>query len=137
MSTRFVMVCVAALLGAAGFAGAEPDIRYGEWEFTTTFQIPMMPAPMTTTNRQCLTKETMQPEPPPDQRCSKQEIKVEGNTVRWEMECTTEGGTSRGVGEMVYAGDTAEGEMRFTVDVNGQPMTMEYDMKGRRIGDCS
>ena len=59
------------LIAALSAWSAEPDIKEGEWEMTTTVEGGMMPQPMTFTTKQCLTKENylLQTSPEGTQSC--------------------------------------------------------------------
>jgi hypothetical protein len=129
---------LALMVGIAAWS-AEPDIKYGEWEITTTMEGGMMPQPMTFTTRQCLTKENYLPQGSPEgkQPCTVKQMSVKGSTVQWAMECPDEaGGTVSGQGEITYRETSYEGMMRMTMQMEGRPVTMTQRLQGRRLGEC-
>lgn len=118
---------------------AEPDIRYGEWEITTTVEGGMMPQPMAFTTTQCLTKENYlhRSSPGGKESCTIKQVSVRGNTVSWTVECPgEEGGKVSGQGEITYRDTSYEGAMRITMQVEGRPVAMTQRMRGRRLGEC-
>ena len=118
---------------------AEPDIKQGEWEMTTTVEGGMMPQPMTFTTRQCLTKENylLQTSPEGTQSCKVKNTSVKGNTVSWTVDCPSgERGPISGQGEITYRDTSYEGTMRITMQMEGRPATITQKLRGRYIGEC-
>jgi hypothetical protein len=133
-----IILAMGLMVGIAAWS-AEPDIKYGEWEISTTMEGGMMPQPMTFTTRQCLTKENYLPQSSPEEKqpCTVKQMSVKGNTVAWAMECPDEsGGKVSGQGEITYRGTSYEGTMRMMMQMEGRPVTMTHRMRGRRIGEC-
>jgi hypothetical protein len=138
MNSRRVVIAAVlmVLLGAAG-AAAEPDFREGLWEITAEVSMPGMPMRMPPSTRtQCLTKEDMVPAAPSgDQQCTVRNVKVQGNTVSYDLSCSAPGNEMQGHGEVTYAGETLQGKMQMRMPTQGNlPMTSTY--KGRRLGPC-
>lgn len=115
--------------------GAEPNIKYGQWE--TTIETEMVGIPMkqpAVTHTQCLTKETLVPDnSPPNSECKMVEKKILGNTATWRMECDGDQGPAEMTGKITYAGDTFEG----TIKINTQGVTMIQTLSGKYLGDCN
>ena len=118
------------------FAGSVPDMQEGEWEITSKMEVPGMPMEMPPMKHiQCLTKEDFVPQSSqPDQECEFFEVNVTGNTVTWTMQCNNQDGEMKGVGKMIYSGNSFEGTIKITLSPGNMEMT-NY-IKGHHIGDC-
>jgi hypothetical protein len=68
--------------------------------------------------------------------CTFKNASVVGNTMKWKVECPNPMGTAAGDGQFTSAGATANGRMRLTMRLNGQPMAFETRWNGKRVGDC-
>lgn len=121
----------------AFLAFAQPDIREGMWEITTQLEMPGMPMQMpAVTYTQCLTQNDLIPQDPrPDQECETIDYKIDGNTVTYKIECSSQGTQIRGQGSATYHGDTMSGSMKMTI--SGQErMEMSYEYSGLWVGEC-
>lgn len=135
------MVTLIGILLITSLSIAGPNMQPGQWEITTTIEMPGMPMkmpPMTTT--QCLTKDNLVPKQPSrpgvNQPCEITNSGVNGDTVSWNMRCADEGKTE-GHGEITYHGDTFEGVIKMISGISGKGrMQMTLHMKGKRIGEC-
>ena len=84
----------------------------------------------------CVTKEEAEnpenavPRGRQDSACKLSDVKVEGHTVSWKMNCAER--QMSGEGKATYEGDTYTGEMH--VKSADHEMTMKYT--GKRLGDC-
>jgi len=118
------------------FAGSVPDMQEGKWEITSKMEVPGMPMEMPSVkNTQCLTKEDFVPQSSqPGQDCKFSQVNVTGNTVTWTMLCNSQGDEMKGVGEMIYRGNSFEGTIKMTSSQSNMEMTNH--IKGHRIGDC-
>ncbi|MCG6972162.1 MAG: DUF3617 domain-containing protein [Desulfobacterales bacterium] len=118
------------------FAGSVPDMQEGKWEITSKMEVPGMPMEMPPVkNTQCLTKEDFVPQSSqPGQDCKFSQVSVTGNTVKWTMLCNSQGDEMKGVGEMIYRGNSFEGTIKMTSSQGNMEMTNH--IKGRHIGDC-
>jgi hypothetical protein len=132
------MLLPGLLLGlflAGGVAAGGVDMQDGQWEITTTIDMPGMPMrmpPMTMT--QCITQQDLiPPNEQPDSECEVTSNQINGNTVTWSIVCSGEGGNTRGDGQITYHGDRFEGSMKMSMP---EGMTMTNRMSGRRIGPC-
>ncbi len=135
---RFSPLLLASLF-IVGASVAQAEIRTGQWETTITSEVegmPFSPPPMTISD--CVTEDDLVPGvEPQDQNCDVLEREIDGNRVNWRIDCTQEGINTRGSGELIYQGDTYQGEM--TVHMTGGPMgelTMKQTLEGRRLGEC-
>jgi hypothetical protein len=75
---------------AAKSAQEAPNMQEGQWEITTSFEMPGMPAGMAKphTITTCLSRKDYVPQDKKQQTdCTMQDTKVEGNTVTWAVVC--------------------------------------------------
>ncbi|MBN2107543.1 MAG: DUF3617 family protein [Deltaproteobacteria bacterium] len=132
-----ILSLVFILLSAPGLAAAEPNMQEGQWEITTTVDMPGMPAAMPAMKHtQCITKNDLVPRSQTQQQnqeCTVTDTKTSGNTVTWAMKCKTGGSDMTGKGSITYSGDTFDGT--FNMNMQGG-MKMTQKMKGRRLGAC-
>jgi hypothetical protein len=129
--------CTAPLVATAG----GPQVRPGQWEFTTTASGPFLPQPKRETETRCIRDENIDPvkEMTKTSHCTVGEQTVTGTTVTWTMTCRAEasGPSMTGSGRITAEGTTLEGEMTNTIDMNGQAQAfMKMVWTGRRLGDC-
>ena len=132
---------VAALIilltvSSISFAGSKPNMREGLWEITSKTEMAGMPVEMLpVTFTQCLTEKDLVPQnSQPDQQCKITDVKVNGNTVSWAIQCETQGNEMKGAGKITYNGDSFEGTI--TISMPQANVNMISHMSGRRIGDC-
>lgn len=133
-------IAIALWCGAA-FA-TEVKVHEGEWEITmeTAMEgLPIAMPPMTTTMTQCVTKDDLVPKSADkNQECVVKEQKISGNKVAWKVVCEGKDGRSEGEGQVTYAGDSYKGNMKMKVtSKDGQTMTANAALKGRRLGACT
>lgn len=117
------------------FAGSVPNMKAGLWEITVKTEMPGMEMPPMK-RTQCLTKKDFVPQGPqqPGQECTVTDVKVDGNTVTWSLECTTPGGKMKGKGTTTYSGDSFKGTMIMLMPPTNMKITTH--MSGKRIGEC-
>lgn len=114
-------------------------IEPGKWEMTTTFNMAMLTQPRVTTTTECMEESEISPENMTDEMdsgCTYEARVVEGNTMKWSMNCEAETGSSRGEWEATSHGDTLTGSGKIEVEVQGQAMEMLMSWEGRHVGDC-
>ena len=118
-------------------ATADYDINEGLWEMTVKVEIEGMPMTMAPiTNTQCITKDMMVPKSGQQgQECEITNQKTVGNTLTYDIECSSPGGSMKGHGEATYTGDTMTGTMEANMPCQGD-MKMITKMSGKRIGPC-
>jgi hypothetical protein len=128
-----------SLVSTSIFAQGVP-IEPGMWEMTSTMNMPMLPQPRVTTEMECIEESELSPEKMTeedmDTSCTYDTRVVDGNTMKWSMDCNSEGGASRGEWEVTSHGDTLTGEGTVTVDAQGHSMVMNMKWDGKRVGDC-
>jgi hypothetical protein len=112
-----------------------PNMEEGQWEITTTFEMPGMPAGMTKpqTSSTCLTHKDYVPKSTEQKDCTLQDTKIEGSTVTWTIVCKD----SSAKGKVTYAGSTFDGVMETTMKQDDKDVTAKMIMKGKRIGPCN
>ncbi len=114
------------------------DLQDGKYEITSKVEMPGMPMQVpTVTVTQCLTQQDPVPDQSTgDQECKTIDMKTEGETVTWKMECTQRGQTMQSTGKFVYHGDRFEGTIRMVMGPQAGNMTITTVVLGRRIGAC-
>jgi len=128
-----------SLVSSSVFAQGIP-IEPGMWEMTSTMNMPMLPQPRVTNSKECIEEDELSPETwneeDMDTSCTFSNRVVDGNTMKWSMNCNAQGGATRGEWEVTSHGDTLAGEGTVTVDMQGQSMVMDMKWDGKRVGDC-
>lgn len=128
-SVRVAMVLVGSVIVAG--VSAQGPMREGRWETQMQMQMPGMSMPATKT-ASCITKEQLKDPsktvPSSAPGCTMSDYKVTGNKTTWKSVCKD----SEGTGEMVFKGDTYEGQISIT-----KPHQMTMKISGKRIGDCT
>jgi len=128
-----------SLVSTSIFAQGVP-IEPGMWEMTSTMNMPMLPQPRVTTEMECIEESELSPEKMTeedmDTSCTFDTRVVDGNTMKWSMDCNVEGGTTHGEWEVTSHGDTLTGEGTIAVDMQGHSMVMNMKWDGKRVGDC-
>jgi hypothetical protein len=111
------------------------NMQEGKWEITNTFEMKGMPAGMMKphTMTTCLSQKDYVPKDTQQKDCTMKDVKVEGNTVSWEMLCKD----SRGKGTVTYAGSTFDGVMETMMKEDGKEMNAKMTMKGKYLGPCT
>lgn len=136
--TRLLIACTFTITAGAHAAGPG-GMRPGLWE--TTIQSNMGGAKPFAT-RACVTaKQLEDPKgavPKMDDanmKCEQLDYKVSGSTVSWKLRCSGEM-TMEGNGQMTAGADSYTGQMDMTMKMQGQTMSMNQTMSGRRLSDC-
>jgi hypothetical protein len=134
-------IILGALLFAAPAAWAQGlPVEPGKWEMKSTVNMPMMPQPRETTTTECMEKSEITMDEmggeEMDPACTFNTAQVDGNTMKWSVDCPVEGGTSHGEWEATSSGDSIVGEGLVTISFQGQTMEMTMNWEGKRIGAC-
>jgi hypothetical protein len=110
-------------------------MQEGKWEITNTIEMKGMPAgmmkPHTVTT--CLSQKDSVPKDTQQKDCTMKDVKVEGNTVNWEVQCKN----SSGKGSVTYAGSSFDGVMETMMKEDGKEMNAKMTMKGKYLGPCT
>ncbi|MBA4372745.1 MAG: hypothetical protein C0402_07750 [Thermodesulfovibrio sp.] len=110
------------------------NMQDGKWEITNTLEMQGMPAGMMKpqTFFSCLSQKDYVPKGADQKDCEMKSMKVDGNTVNWEMACKD----SSGKGKITYAGNSFDGVMEMMMKDGGKEMNAKMTMKGKHIGPC-
>ena len=125
----------------AGTAIAEGvSINPGMWEMTSTMTMTMMPEPRSTTVKECIEDDELNPESfnmDKDNPCNITDVTIDGNTARWLISCATGGGpVMEGQWEFTSDGDSISGNGSMDTEFSGQKMGFNMTWEGKRVGDC-
>ena len=114
-------------------AFAASPAKPGKWEMTMQMEMTGMPMKMPAhTVTYCLTKEEAEnpeklaPEGRKNSDCKRTDLKIDGNTVSWKVEC--EKSKMTGEGKVTYSGDGFDGGMHMTMASGGE-MNAKYSGK--------
>jgi len=137
MKKTFVLIAICvSVCGIATAADAPKNpMKPGKWEITTQMDMPGMQMPARTFTK-CITKEDAAnvesaiPRGRNDASCTLSDVKVDGNTVSWKMNC--EERKVSGEGKITYENDAYSGEMHMKTP--DHEMTIKHS--GKRVGDC-
>jgi hypothetical protein len=117
-------------------------MKEGKWQINVTMDMPGLPMkvpPVTYT--QCLNRDNQVPRRPQSTAadCEEQDVRVEGDKVRWSMKCRDEAGVMIETrGEILYRGDTFAGEFTSVMNDPGQGrMEMHQRLTGTYMGPCT
>ncbi len=132
--TLLFCTLVMALFTGTVPAADGPDFEEGKWEITVEIDMPGMPMKMPpNTYTRCMRRDNPVPETEgANQVCHTTDVRTEGNTVTWKLECTGAGNTMTGDGKITYQKDSLSG----TMTMQGQGMTIKNAFKGKRVGAC-
>ncbi len=136
---------ITGLAVATSFAtAAEPskkqaDLEPGLWQFHIQYDVMGMPQtfePYTTTR--CISHDDPLPQVRRSgQECLQAQKPSVGNTIRWELDCSTDAELVHGQGRIRYVRNRGNGEVYVqTLGVSSPPYTMAFHIQGERIGTC-
>ena len=110
----------------------------GKYEIIVQVKMAGMPGEMPPqTSTQCITKKDPVPNSSKGaQGCRITDMKTEGNTVTYKMECDQQGTKIKSYGKITYKGDSFDGMTRTNMGPSAGNMTMTMTMSGKRIGTC-
>lgn len=116
-------------------------VKPGLWEMTSSVTMPMLPQPRVTTVTECMEKSEISMEEVGggegmDPNCTFEMSQLDGNTMKWSVDCPMEEGASHGEWQATSGGDTVTGEGLLTMSLQGQTMEMTMTWDGQWIGDC-
>jgi len=141
MKTKQILI-IAAIMAFAPTAWTDGiPVEPGLWETTTTINMSMLPQPQVQTTTQCMEDSEMNMDDVGtegmDSECEFQMDQVDGNTMKWSVDCPVEGGSSHGEWVATSEGESVTGNGTLTVAIQGQSMEMTMSWLGKRIGDCN
>ena len=138
MKLRNIVLSAIVCALAIPVMAATPVAKAGRWQNTIQMEMPNMPIKMPPqTSMTCVTKEQAEnaenliPKSG-DKRggCTYTDVKVEGSTVSWKINCEKSGMT--GSGTATYHGDTYEGAMQMKM----RDQEVSAKMTGKFLGEC-
>lgn len=123
--------------GSVPGKAAAVNMTPGLWEITSKMEMKNMPfAIPPTTFTQCLTESDLVPKSDATASdCRISNLKVQGDTVSYAMECLADGNKTVSNGTLTYRGTTMEGSMQFEVS-GEQQAQMTTTFSGKRLGPC-
>jgi len=114
--------------GGSAIAG-----QFGEWEITTSFEIPGMPFAMPpSVVRQCLDEDAVPYQAQENEKCETISKNASGNSITWHVRCVSDDGPVEINGVTSYADDTMDSKVRMT----GARGDMSMHMTGKKSGPC-
>ena len=132
----FVAIVLSLIYAAAAFAA--PNYQEGNWEITTTVNMPGMPKEMMhpMKHQVCMTKENAVPQQKEkgEEQCKMTNQRTVGNKVSWTMTCKN-GTVSNG--EIVYSKTSFKGSQTTTTSHGGRQTTVKSTMSGKYLGPCT
>ncbi len=112
----------------------------GQWEITSTMTSPALPKPQVVTRTECISKEDA--EDPTrfsgreqTQGCKVTPVARSAESYSWTVSCPQQG--MNGAGRVLFGRGTIEGELRMTLEMQGQKIDMLSRTAGRRVGSCA
>jgi len=126
-----IVWCLLPAIGAEAL-----DFQPGQYQITSTAEIPGMPAVPAQQTVQCLTEQEPVSADMVGSGCSISNLKTSGNTVSWSMTCDQQGTKATGTGRITYQHDSFSGVFTTTMDTPGGPVTITTKSTGTRIGPC-
>jgi len=139
MKKRIVAIAVFAALSSPLLADGI-KVEPGLWSVTTTTQMPMLPAPQTVTVEECFEDDVMDMDELStedlDPDCTFEQGEVGDDRMTFTIDCPIEGGKMHAEWWVESAGDSATGEGKINMDMQGMAMEMTVSWEGERIGDC-
>ena len=135
MKTLLIAVSIAFALPAAA-----QSVEPGQWEITSTMTSPALPKPQVVTRTECISKEDA--EDPTrfsgreqTQGCKVTPVARSAESYSWTVSCPQQG--MNGAGRVLFGRGTIEGELRMTLEMQGQKIDMLSRTAGRRVGSCA
>ena len=136
---RIATLGLALMLCATGAWAQKLNMQDGLWEISVKMDMPGMPAGAgAQTFRQCYTPTDVQDASrtlPKDDNCQISDVRMQGSTVSWALRCKPPQEMS-GTGTMTYQGASYAGTLNFTMKQDGQNMTINQQINGKRLGPC-
>lgn len=131
---------VLLLVTSAVWADGIP-VEPGMWEMVSTVKMPMMAKPTVTTTTECMEETEISMDNMSggevDPNCKFEPAQIDGNMMKWSVDCPLEGGTSHGEWEATSNGNSVTGSGRVMMSFEGHSMEMTMNWEGKRIGDCN
>lgn len=138
MPVRYAMLASVLLLSTTAAVAEDMQITPGMWEIQITSKMPMLPQPTVKNMQQCFTASRISPEKIMQNsgNCEFSDVQASSSQVSWKMSCTGHGGNMTGTGQFNSQGDSMNGTLQMSMQMQGQQITMDHQWSGKRIGDC-
>ncbi len=117
-------------VSAAGF-------KKGQWEMTYATTMEGMPIAIpipVRTEQQCIDTDEFIPESGEDGNCSHSSKRASANKIEWNVNCSDNSMTGKGV--MEFSGETMNGNMEMKMGMMGQKISMKVVIEGKYLGAC-
>jgi hypothetical protein len=136
---RNVIVILLSLIFAATISNelTAADFKKGQWELTYTTTMEGMPIAMpipVRTEQQCIDTDEFVPESCQDGNCSHSSKKAASNRIEWNVNCSDNSMTGKGV--MEFSGETMNGNMEMKMGMMDQKISMKVVIEGKYLGAC-
>ena len=129
------LVPILSILAIPAICSAADLMREGQWELTSTMEMPGMPMQIPPTKiKHCYSKEDVKDAKTAvntDKDCKVTDLKQSGNKVTWKMKCTGEK-SGEFSGDTVFKKDSYVSNMKMS----SEGMTMKMQVNAKRLGDC-
>ncbi|PLX79277.1 MAG: hypothetical protein C0615_02725 [Desulfuromonas sp.] len=141
------IIMITALIGAIVAVGCseadhkpsmqQVNLKPGLWKITSKVEAPGVKIPMpSTTNTQCLGANDLVPKSNySGNGCDIVNLRVEGDTITYDVECAANGSASNSNASLTYSGTSMEGMVTTNV-TSPTEMKMITQLSGQRIGSC-
>ncbi|PLX62645.1 DUF3617 family protein [Sedimenticola selenatireducens] len=138
MSVRYAILASTLLLSTTAADAADMQITPGMWEVQITSKMPMLPQPTVKSMQHCFTASRLSPDEIMQNanNCEFSDVQASSSQVSWKMACTGHGGNMTGTGHFESQGDTMNGTLQMSMEMQGQQITMDHQWSGKRIGEC-
>ena len=144
MKLRIRSAAVATALAAFALAASAQtggmNVEVGEWEMTSTTKNPVTGEPQSFSAKECVDQGQLGAESflENSQGCTVSDVQTSASSMRWNMSCSTQGGTMTGRGKIQSSagGKKVSGTMDMTASFGGQTMEISSEWSGRWLGPC-
>ena len=130
---HYFLITMFVFLGTISTQTLAMNAKLGQWEWTTSLNIPGLPAGLPLSDyRSCISSKNLVPKPPGNEHCKIISHSIDGNRVDWKMSCSQQSQSSLHTGNLIFNKTTAMGESLYTT--NGE--TISAILLGSYIGSC-
>ena len=128
-------------LVAAATVTAVPalELAPGQWEFTLTSQMSIVPDPIVHTSTECITDGNRSADEflTGMKHCQVTDLVDTGTEMSYKISCPDGPMTMNGSANMKTNGKTVSGDMSMSTSIHGKEMTMRMRWAGKRLGTCN
>lgn len=134
------LLSLVAVLLASPARSSGPLIEPGEWELTSTTEVPTFSEPLVQTVKRCIEDAEIDPLRLVMQThgCKVVRRSLSGNVLKWKMQCPNDLGLDpfQGEGQLTSWGKRLEGSMTMEANMGAAPLEVDTRWKGRLVGGC-